>query len=632
MRNVLAKKWVTKMKNKSIKIKKNNFIFFIFCFFVFTILFLTVGYSAYSETLAIDGSALVRASSDVRITNVVVESTSSLVTASNPTFTSNSMSIDVQFRSTWSNAVFAVTVTNLSSSDVLITSVENTVCTNELTMYTFDGMVINETVIPAGSEYTFTVKYSYNKETTEMLASATEEVVKAFWAGKNALLQSTLVFNFSNVPQYTYEINSVPDDADIIIECDGEIIASGQGNASKLINANTNVSWTVSKYGYYTKTGSDTVTSDMTKNVVLESAPNYNFSVTPSPSDAVVTLKVNGEIKATGNGTQSISVADTTTVEYTVVEFEYYDSGGSYTVSGADHNENVVLEEMPWITGTFTNTDRKSATTKTDTVYHPGYYLIELWGGRGGNYLRASDKNVGYGGAVGHIYGVVYLDYNSTIYYTLGGNGRDGQLSGTAKGGANGGGNGGATYAGGGGGYSALSYNTSSIDASSINSGNVLMIAGAGGGGSGSSLVSGKPGDGGQGGSMDSITTSISIGTVFHGADGTLNGAKTGHNGLGGTTTSTTQSNAGDSGGLLYGGTGDGNGAGGGAGYYGGSGAGGAGTLSSNQAGGGGGGSSFIASSVTFSGLSSTITSNLISTNPSSTGGAIVITYLGKSI
>ena len=41
--------------------------------------------------------------------------------------------------------------------------------------------------------------------------------------------------------------------------------------------------------------------------------------------------------------------------------------------------------------------------------------------------------------------------------------------------------------------------------------------------------------------------------------------------------------------------------------------------------------SSFISSKATYSNLPSTATSKLVATNPSSTGGAIVITYLGKN-
>ena len=63
-----------------------------------------------------------------------------------------------------------------------------------------------------------------------------------------------------------------------------------------------------------------------------------------------------------------------------------------------------------------------------------------------------------------------------------------------------------------------------------------------------------------------------------------------------------------------------------------GGGGGGAGTLSTNQAGGGGGGSSLLAKALTYNGLSTNITSKLVGTNPSSSGGAIVITYLGKTL
>ena len=255
-----------------------------------------------------------------------------------------------------------------------------------------------------------------------------------------------------------------------------------------------------------------------------------------------------------------------------------------------------------------------------------------MWGGRGGEYLRASSKSCGYRGEAGYVYGVVNLEYNSKIYFTLGGNGRDGELSGTARGGANGGGNGGATYAGGAGGYSALAINTTTINETNINNGNILFIVGGGGGGSGSSLVAGKPGNGGNGGSLTSEYTTTTIGTVFHGADGTLNQAKEGRNGLGGTAVARSQSNAGGNGNLLSGGNGSGNGGGGGGGYYGGGGGGGAGTLSTNQAGGGGGGSSLLAKAVTYNGLSTNITSKLVGTNPSSSGGAIVITYLGKTL
>ncbi len=609
--------------------KLGSFAFLVTSFFV---LFLTLGYSATSSSLAINGAGIVRSMTDVRITNAVVSGTSNLGRVnSNSDYSVNTFTSDIQLRAIYSTVSFDITVTNLSSSNVLITNVENKSFSNDRISYSFTNMEINKTIIPAASEYTFTVKFSFSNDTISKLLSSSFEVLQEFFNGANSNLVSTLEFTFYKLPQYVYEINAVPSDALVVLKKGDEVLETGTGSVSRLVDERTEVTWSVSKDGYYTQSGTETVMSAVTKNIELVEKNEYNFTVVPTPTDSVVTIKSGDDVLVTGSGTQTCTVKDLTTVSYSVERFEYYSKTGTYDISGSDYSVSVSLDQMPWATGTFVNTNRKEETTKEDTIYHPGYYLIEMWGGKGGEYMRASDKGAGYRGEAGYIYAVVQLNYNQKIYYTLGGNSRDGEATGTSRGGANGGGYGGATYAGGGGGYSAFAIDTTSINESTINSGNVLMIVAGGGGGGGSSLVSGKPGDGGDAGNMNSTSTVISIGTVFHGEDGTLNNAKTGKNGLGGTYVARSNSSAGEAGTLLSGGEGSGNGGGGGGGYYGGGGGGGAGTLSSNQAGGGGGGSSLISNKCIFTGLSSTTTSKLVGTNPSSSGGAIVITYLGSS-
>lgn len=622
------------MKKKLQKNKKNNVIFFLFSILTVFVLTLTIGFSAASSTLAINGSALVRAPSDVRITNIVLSNTQDLGGInSNPEYSVSSISTDIYLRDTYSTVSFDVTVTNLSSNNVLITSVTNKEFSNDLATYTFDNMEVNKTIIPAASEYTFTITFKYSTETVNMLLSSSNEVLNEFFSGSKANLKSIIDFTFYKIPQYTYTVNTNFDDADVSILVDGVVVASGKGSASKLIEEGSNVTYSISKAGYYPVTGSDTITADVTKNIDLIQLGKKNFTVAPTPSDSLVTIKQGDEVLASDTGVQTVIVDDLSEVTYTVSKFEYYEKTGSYTINGSDYTENVVLEEMPWITGTFTNTNHGSATTKEDTVYHPGYYLIELWGGKGGTQYDAGDNKAGYGGAAGNIYGLVYLEYGNTIYYTLGGNGENGKTV-SARGGANGGGSSEALYAAAGAGYSAFAINTTSISQSAINSGNVLMIAGGGGGGASNSTTvsTRKPGDGGAGGNMNSATSSINLGTVFHGANGTLNDGTSKTYGLGGTTTSTTLSKAGKVGGMLKGGAGSLKGGGGGAGYYGGAGGGAGGTSKADGAGGGGGGSSLLAKAVTYNGLSTNITSKLVGTNPSSTGGAIVITYLGKTL
>ena len=622
------------MKKKLQKNKKNNLIFFLFSILTVYVLTLTIGFSAASSTLAINGSALVRSSADVRITNVQRVQASDDVTLKLLTLDSNqTFTLDCKLTTIWSKVYFEVTVTNLSSSPVLVTSIEELQELNTHMEYTTGDYIINKTKIPPASEAKIIICFQYKEDFMDRYVSGSFEIIEQWRNPETSHLKTSMKLNFYKVPQYSYTINTNLTDSTITLEGDSGIIATGTGSLTTIIDENTTVKWTVSRKNYYPQSGTDLVTNHVTKEITMLRTEDKIFTVVPTPSDALVTIKIkDGEVLVSGIGTQSVTASDLAELSYTVSRFEYKDATGDYTLNGEDYTENVTLEELPWATGTFVNTDRKTATTKEDTIYHPGYYLIEMWGGRGGEYYRASSKSCGYRGEAGYVYGVVNLEYNTKIYFTLGGNGRDGELSGTARGGANGGGNGAATYAGGAGGYSVLAINTTTIDETNINNGNILFIAGGGGGGSGSSLVAGKPGNGGNGGSLTSEYTTTTIGTVFHGADGTLNQAKEGRNGLGGTAVARSQSNAGENGKLLSGGNGSGNGGGGGGGYYGGGGGGGAGTVSTNQAGGGGGGSSLLAKAVTYNGLSTNITSKLVGTNPSSSGGAIVITYLGKTL
>ena len=616
--------------------KKSNSKFlgsFVFIITSFFILLVTLGYSAYSSSLAINGEGLIRAISDIRITNARVAETGNLGRVnSNSSYAVKDFNSDIQLRAIYSYVTFDITVTNLSSSNVLVTNIANKVFSNNLITYELINMEINKTVIPAASEYTFQVKFKFSNDTIGKLLSSSYEVLQEFFNGSSSNLKSTLEFTFYKIPQYVYEISAIPDDSLIVLQKGDTVLATGTGYVSKLIDEGTEVTWSVSKDGYYSQTGTEIVTGPLSKSIELVQKREYTFTVSPTPTDALVSIKKkDGETLVSGIGQQSVTTNDLTELNYIVSKLEYYDKTGNYTLNGSDYTENVSLEMMPWVTGTFVNTDRKVATTKEDTVYHPGYYLIEMWGGKGGEYYRASSQNAGYRGEAGYIYAVANLDYNQKIYFTLGGNARNGEISGSSRGGANGGGYGAQTYPGGGGGYSAFAIDTTSISEATINSGNVLMIVGGGGGGSGSSLVAGKPGDGGDAGNMNSTSTVITIGTVFHGEDGTLNQAKAGRNGLGGTYVARANSGAGKAGTLLAGGDGTGNGGGGGGGYFGGGGGGGAGTLSSNQSGGAGGGSSLISNKCFFTGLSASTTAKLVGTNPSSSGGAIVITYLGSS-
>ena len=283
-----------------------------------------------------------------------------------------------------------------------------------------------------------------------------------------------------------------------------------------------------------------------------------------------------------------------------------------------------------------------------------GKYLIEVWGGDGGDGSRSllTGRN-GVGGKGGFVYGILEVgqeDVNKKkLVYEIGSKGESStfQVDGGGTGGI-GGGAGQITFIsiGAGGGYSAVylldSYpgteNDEKLDPADEkspnnlrdNPGKVLMIAGGGGGGAAGGngvhfyeLFMKAKGDGGDGGSKESAiqaTPGIGVfnsGTYYSGADGTSAGGNTRYVGHGGTdkpgeaTHDALNIIKGESpndwqrlyienGDRGAGSAGNLRGAGGGAGFAGGSGGLQNAMVDANNVGGGGGGSSYTAAMANF--------------------------------
>lgn len=302
------------------------------------------------------------------------------------------------------------------------------------------------------------------------------------------------------------------------------------------------------------------------------------------------------------------------------------------------------------------------------TAPYTGDYLIELWGGKGGD---GSDRKLnlgifnktyegGDGGAGGHVSGVIHLERGQTLLYNIGTNGTRTQST-VEGGGINGdGGNHGKTgsYAvGGGGGYSAVYlYDVGEFDGT-IRPSEVdrmtkyIMIAGGGGGGGAGDVGAEKKSNGGDAGNMQtSPSGSLSeidvtvAGTYFAGSDGLSSGKNTRHVGNGGSfvpgeiketniglfSSSSIPNdwfrtaNAEAIGGA--GGAGNLRGGSGGAGYCGGSGGIMDGLVDADNVGGGGGGSSFVANIVDMK--SAKAENNYLEANPSNVGGCCYIKFL----
>lgn len=314
-----------------------------------------------------------------------------------------------------------------------------------------------------------------------------------------------------------------------------------------------------------------------------------------------------------------------------------------------------------------------------------GKYLIELWGGDGGdgNHVFPVSFKSGVGGKGGFVYGLLTVDEPDTkkLVYEIGSKGESKTVN--IYGGGTGGIGGGAgdltiISVGAGGGYSAvylLDENEELDDADPIygdkrdNPDKVIMIAGGGGGGGAGAAPHTLPGlfggggvaNGGNGGSDESDIKGVpkgvpfSNGTYFAGANGKTTGTSTAYVGQGGTDKpgeltkdflgfidSTMIPNDWS---MTYsaerprgsGGAGNLRGGGGGAGFAGGSGGLQNAPITARNVGGGGGGSSYINNAIpNFTGLAEEAKDSMffLDKNGNSndeTGGAIVIRYLPEN-
>lgn len=628
------------MRKKSFKLINLTPIFFLS---IFIILGLSVGYAASSTTFAVDGSGYVRPISDVRITNVRLSSTTNGGTLNeNLEYAKHTFYVNGHIPAALGadgNVIVDVTVTNMSSSSVIITGVNRTSLAPNLNMnYSVIDLVPNETVIPPASDYTFKVKISFNAGIVARLLQFTETLLETLF-GISTNFNETFSVSWSYVPQYRLTINATPNDALIVVKNGDAIIGSSTGNFSDLVDANSTVTWNVSKNGYIPVDGSDTMDGDKSHSVDLVQAESHDLTINPYPSNAFVKIKRGDTVLVDAEGSQTVTCYDQNDLDYEVYLENYISKKGTTTTNGENKTLDVSLTEAPYFNGTFSNEDSTTPKIIETNVYRSGYYMFELWGGSGGNGRYSNDNGVltgstGIGASSGYTQGIFHLDYGTLVYISLGGNGGTGATSSSVTaGGANAGGTS-SNSGGGGGGYSYVGINSTSLSLDDLINNKIVTIAGGGGGGGSKITLVSDSGNGGAGGIFGtSATTVYDNGVIYNGSDGTTSLTNSSYQSHGGTNIGGTCNNStGSSGGLFTGGPGQVLGGGGGAGFYGGAGGGSrqATFLSAGGGSGGSGGSSYINNNVIAVG--SSYQHLLTNTNPSSTGGAIVINYLGSTL
>ncbi len=310
------------------KEKTNKYRIFslVFVFLTISILSLTIGFSAYSTSLAINGKALVRPIKESRITDMKISKVTNNAVVSSFNYTAYSIVSDITLDNYNSIVTYNITLTNLSSDNLVITKVNNQVYSNSNIEYTFDDIEINKTKIKPASQYTFKVTFKYKTKNI---------------SDKN--LKCILVFNYKKVPEYTLKIKSI-DGSNIKV-----VTSSDEYNSlnefEKVFDENTKGKVLIQKDGFYDKEYEFVMNKDISETIELMEKKKYMLKIEPNPSDAIVTIYKNNAVLKTGIGTQEVTVLDEDELKYTVSKYGYNEINDTVKI-GKDENIQINLTEI----------------------------------------------------------------------------------------------------------------------------------------------------------------------------------------------------------------------------------------------------------------------------------------------
>lgn len=171
--------------------------------------------------------------------------------------------------------------------------------------------------------------------------------------------------NFAAVPFYTLTLKT-PDGATVVLKDRSGAEITGK-NGAYTVAAGT-YAYTVSKFGYETKTGNITVSADVNETVTLSelATRTLTFAVTPADATVTVTHPVGGTITADENGAYIVYAGET--YAYTVAKEGYITVSGSFT---AAKNDTIK------VTLTYAGEGWDGTTKTAPTQDKSGVYLID---------------------------------------------------------------------------------------------------------------------------------------------------------------------------------------------------------------------------------------------------------------
>ena len=170
---------------------------------------------------------------------------------------------------------------------------------------------------------------------------------------------------FAAAAAHTLTLNT-PDGATVVLKDRSGAEITGK-NGAYTVAAGT-YAYTVSKFGYETKTGNITVSADVNETITLSelATRTLTFAVTPADATVTVTHPVGGTITADENGAYIVYAGET--YAYTVAKADYITVSGSFT---AAKNDTIT------VTLTYAGEGWDGTTKTAPTQDESGVYLID---------------------------------------------------------------------------------------------------------------------------------------------------------------------------------------------------------------------------------------------------------------
>lgn len=219
--------------------------------------------------------------------------------------------------------------------------------------------------------------FSVKKGTSTLLTAYEENGWKTFSTVLNKDEKLTLSFSesgssyyvrlkdFAAAAAHTLTLNT-PDGATVVLKDRSGAEITGK-NGAYTVAAGT-YAYTVSKFGYETKTGNITVSADVNETITLSelATRTLTFAVTPADATVTVTHPVGGTITADENGAYIVYAGET--YAYTVAKSDYITVSGSFT---AAKNDTIT------VTLTYAGEGWDGTTKTAPTQDESGVYLID---------------------------------------------------------------------------------------------------------------------------------------------------------------------------------------------------------------------------------------------------------------